>query len=294
MEKKFIKIKSREKLAYIDTVKGEKTMVLVHGNMSSGVHYKPLIERFKDEYRVIAPDMRGFGDSSYISRFDDLEVLSKDLLYFLDALKVKECYLAGWSTGGAVVLKMAAMKPELVKKLILIESCSYRGYPVLKKDEKGQPIMNEFYQSKYELELDPVQVMPMMKILDTHNRIGMKAVWDQAIYTVNKPDDDDNDLYLSETLKQRNLLDIDWALTRFNMSDFSNGVTKGDGTIKDVKCPVISFWSNKDYVVLEYMVDETVKALANAKKVVLKDSGHSPLVDCPDVLAKHIKDFINE
>ncbi len=294
MEKQYLDIKSRERLAYIDTEKGEEVMVLVHGNMSSGLHYKPLIERLQDKFRIIVPDMRGFGDSTMNNRFDDLEVLSRDLLYLLDALKIKKCYLAGWSTGGGVALKMAAIKPELVQKLILIESCSYRGYPIFRKDKKGNPLVGQFYETKSELELDPIQIMPMMKIMDTRNKIGMQTVWDNVIYTVNEPHNKDNEIYILETLKQRNLLDIDWALTRFNMSDTSNGVTKGDGSIKNVKCPVISFWSEKDIVVPEYMVDETVKALPNAKKVVLKNSGHSPLVDCPDELAKDIVDFINE
>lgn len=294
MEKEFLEIKSRERLAYIDTEIGDQTIVLVHGNMSSGIHYKPLIERLKDKFRVIAPDMRGFGDSSMNNRFDDLEVLSMDLLYLLNELGIDSYYLAGWSTGGGVALKMAALKPQSVKKLILIESCSYRGYPIFRKDAKGQPLIGKYYESKSDLALDNIQVMPMLKLLDTNNKIGMQTVWDSVIYTVNEPHDKDNELFIKETLKQRNLLDIDWALTRFNMSDKPNGVTKGDGSIKDVTCPVLSLWSEKDIVVPEYMVDETVAALKNARKVILKNSGHSPLVDCPDKLTEEIIKFINE
>ncbi len=291
MEKKFLNIGS-EKLAYLDIGTSKEVMVLVHGNMSSGIHYIPLIERFKDDYRIIAPDMRGFGDSSYNNRYNDLEELADDLLLLLDKLNIHEYHLAGWSTGGAVALKMAALRPKEVKNVILIESCSYKGYPVFKKDENGQPIVGSYYATKEELALDPVQVAPMENIFNTGASAYMTAVWNQLIYTVNKPTPEDAELYMSETMKEKCIVDVDWALTRFNMSNDFNGVTKGDGSIKDVVCPVISFWSEKDIVVLEYMVDETVAALSNCKKVKLPNSGHSPLLDQPDLLAKEILEFI--
>ena len=93
-------------------------------------------------------------------------------------------------------------------------------------------------------------------------------------------------------MKQRNLLVIDWGLTTFNMSNFTNGVTLGDGTIKDVICPVLTIWGDKDITVLEYMIDETVEALKDVKKITLKDSGHSPFVDCPDEITYNIVNFV--
>ncbi|AIO18938.1 AB hydrolase superfamily protein YdjP [Candidatus Izimaplasma bacterium HR1] len=293
MKKNYVELANNEKIYYIDEGTGKETIVMIHGNMSSGIHFKPLIERLKNDYRIIAPDMRGFGDSTYLNGIESLEDLGDDILILLQALKIEEYYLVGWSTGGAVAMKIASQKQKAVKKLILLESCSYRGYPIFKKDELGQAKIGEYYSSKHEMSLDPVQVLPMVNLFESGNTPVMKAVWDQAIYTVNKPSTEDDALYLSETMKQRNLVDLDWCLTTFNMSNFTNGVTLGDGTIKDVICPVLTFWGEKDAVVLEYMIDETVEALHDVKKVTLKDSGHSPLVDCPDELTKNIITFIS-
>jgi pimeloyl-ACP methyl ester carboxylesterase len=292
MKKKYVELPNNEKIFYLDEGQGKEVFVLIHGNISSSIHYKPLIERLKDDYRIIAPDLRGFGDSSYHQPIESLEDLGDDLFVLLDALKIDQYYLVGWSTGGAIALKMAAKRPEQVQKLVLVESCSYRGYPIFKKNELGQPKIGEYYQSKQELALDPVQVLPMVQIFETNNVAIMDAIWKQAIYTVNQPSKEDNDLYLSETMKQRNLIDIDWGLTTFNMSNFTNGVTLGDGSIKDVTCPVITFWGDHDITVLEYMIDETVEALSNATKVILENTGHSPFVDCPDEITNKIIDFI--
>jgi pimeloyl-ACP methyl ester carboxylesterase len=292
MKKHSVTLQNNEQYYYIDQGEGEKVFVLLHGNMSSGVHYKPLIERLEKEYRIIAPDMRGFGDSTYKKPITKLEDLADDVIDLLRILGIKQYYLAGWSTGGAIAMAMAAKQPDAVEKLVLLESCSYRGYPIFKKDENFQPIVGEYYQSKEEMALDPVQIAPLIPVFEQKQKAVIKAVWDQAIYTVNKPQPEDDELFLDETLKQRNLVDIDWGLMCFNMSNFSNGVTLGDGTIQDVTCPVLSVWGDKDVVVLEYMIDETVEALENATKVTLQNSGHNPLVDRLDELIIHINNFL--
>ena len=292
MNKLGITLSNGEQYFYLDSKVGDEVIILLHGNMSSGIHYKPIFEDLAKKYRVIAPDMRGFGDSSYKTRLTSLHDLADDIIDFANLLSIDSFYLAGWSTGGAIALSIAQKDPDKVKKMILIESASFRGYPIFKKDEKGAPIIGQYYDNIEDLAKDAVQVAPMVAVMETKNFAVMDAVWKQAIYTVNQPNEEDNTLYINETLKQRNLVDIDWALTTFNMSNFSNGVSLGDATIQEVTCPVLSIWSEKDAVVLEYMVDETVEALSNVQKIVLKNSGHSPLVDCPVELTNNILNFI--
>ena len=94
MEKKYISI-GKETIAYLDEGQGD-VVLMVHGNMSSSVHYEPLITRIKDKYRCVALDLRGFGDSSYNERFDTLEELADDVALFIDALGLGSVYLVGW------------------------------------------------------------------------------------------------------------------------------------------------------------------------------------------------------
>lgn len=293
MIKKNILLPNGETYFYIDEGQGNNIVLLVHGNMSSSVHYKPLINRLKSKFRVIAPDMRGFGDSSYKKPITSLEDLSDDLILLLKELSIKEVNAVGWSTGGGVVLKLAAKHNNIVKKTVLVESCSYKGYPIFMKDQENQPIIGSSYKNIKDLANDPVQVLPIVNALESGNTEVIKGIWDFLIYNVNKPNKEDDELYLSETMKQRNIVDIDWCLTTFNMSNSFNGVSDGDGSIKDVKSPVLSLWSENDLVVPEYMIDETVSALKDAKKIVIPNSGHSPMVDCPDNLWKIINEFFD-
>lgn len=288
MEKKYISI-GKETLAYLDEGVGD-VVLMIHGNMSSSVHYEPLISRIKDKYRCVALDLRGFGDSSYNERFDTLDELADDVALFIDALELGSVYLVGWSNGGGVSLKLCAKYPEKVKKLFDIEGAGLKGYPVYQKENyksTGKP-----YASKEDMAKDPIQVAPALACFEKGDFATMTSIWDATIYTVNKPTREQNELWMAETLKQRNLVDLDWALANLNMSDEYTPYGKGDGTIHNIKCPVALTTAAKDIVVPDYMVMDNYNALGNlAILIPYENCGHSPMVDCPDRLAKDVVDF---
>ena len=279
----------KEDIAFIDEGQGE-VVLLVHGNMSSSVHFKPLIDRIKHKYRCVAIDLRGFGDSSYNNRFDTLDELAEDVNAFTERMGIKSYYLVGWSNGGGVSLKLCAKYPEKVKKFFDIEGAGLKGYPVFKKENyqsTGEP-----YANKDEMATDPMQVGPVLAIFDKKDAASMTAIWDATIYTVNKPTREQNDLWMSETLKQRNLVDLDWALATLNMSDEFTPYGKGDGSIHNIKCPVALTLAEKDIVVPGYMVMDNYNALGDlATLYPYENCGHSPMVDCPDKLANDVKSF---
>ena len=290
MEKKYVSI-GKEQLAYIDEGNGP-VVLMVHGNMSSSVHYEPLITRIKDKFRCVAVDLRGFGDSTYNERFDTLEELADDVNAFTEALGIDSYYLVGWSNGGGVSLRLCAKYPEKVKKFFDIEGAGLKGYPLYKKENyqsTGKP-----YENKEEMAKDPMQVAPVLSIFEKQDAAMMTSIWDATIYTVNKPTREQNDLWMSETLKQRNLVDLDWALATLNMSDEFTPYGKGDGTIKNIKCPVALTMAEKDVVVPDYMVLDNYNALGDlATLLPYENCGHSPMVDCPDRLAKDVVDFFS-
>ena len=288
MEKKFMNIGS-ETLAYLDEGQGE-VVLMIHGNMSSGVHFEPLIQRLQDQFRCIAVDLRGFGDSTYNNRFDTLGQLAEDVNLLLEKLEIPSVYLVGWSNGGGVSLKLCALHPEKVKKFFDIEGASHKGYPLFVKDEKFQST-GKPYENKEHLATDPLSVAPMIPVFEKKDAAMMSAVWDATIYTVAKPTKEDNERWISETLKQRNLVDLDWALASLNMSDEFTPYGAGDGSIHQVTCPVALTMGEKDIVVPSYMVMENFNALPSAKLLPYENCGHSPMVDCPDRLASDVKEF---
>lgn len=289
MEKKYVNI-GRETLAYLDEGQGE-VVLMIHGNMSSSVHYEPLIQRLQDQYRCIAVDLRGFGDSSYNDRFDTLEELADDVALFLDALNISSVYLVGWSNGGGVGLKLCAKYPQKVKKFFDIEGAGLKGYPLYQKTADLKSTSKP-YANKEEMATDPMQVAPMLPVFEKKDAATMTAVWDATIYTVNKPNRDDNDRWMAETLKQRNLVDLDWALATLNMSDEYTPYGPGDGSIHNIQCPCAFTTADKDVVVPGYMVMDNFNALREQSVLIpYVNCGHSPMVDCPDQLAQDVIKF---
>ena len=288
MEKKFISI-GNETIAYLDEGAGD-VVLMIHGNMSSSVHYEPLISRIKDKYRCVALDLRGFGDSTYNQRFDTLAELAEDVNLFTEALGIDSYYLVGWSNGGGVALRLAAAYPDKVKKFFDIEGAGLKGYPLYKKENyksTGKP-----YESKEAMAEDPMQVGPMISIFQKGDGAMMAAIWDATIYTVNKPTREQSDQWISETMKQRNIVDLDWALATLNMSDEHTPYGAGDGAIHNIKCPVALTMGEKDIVVPDYMVLDNYNALGDlATLYPYENCGHSPMVDCPERLAKDVVEF---
>ena len=116
----------------------------------------------------------------------------------------------------------------------------------------------------------------------------MNMVWDASIYTGKKPSPEENKIYLAETLKQRNLIETDWALANFNISDKHNGYTMGSGGIKNIRCPVAFTCAELDVVIPPATSRENAAAISGSKLFEYEKCGHSPLVDCPDRLATDI------
>ncbi len=295
MKKENIKLNNQETLAYnCFGDRKNKAVLLVHGNMSSGVHYQPLIDELQDDFYLIVPDLRGFGDSSYHTPIERLDDFADDLADFLNALDIPKVALVGWSTGGGIGLKFAAKYQEKIDRLVLLESASFKGYPIFKKDENFQPILTELYQDKASMALDPVQVLPAENAMKNNDIAFMRTVWQMAIYNVQLPQEEALEMYLKETLKQRNLIDVDWALMTFNMSHEHNGVVAGDGSIDQVLCPVLSIYGEKDFVITRTMFDETVAALKHVESEIYRDGSHSPITDFPERLAKRISPFLKQ
>lgn len=296
LEKKFISLPNGETIAYIEKGSGDKVIVLVHGNFSSCYHYEPLYKRIPDDYRVIAMDLRGYGDSSYNTPLNTLHDASDDIASLLRLLNVEKAVVIGWSLGGCVSMSLAARYPSLVEKLILVGSGSAKGFPVFKKSPTGESLVGQIYSSREELATDPINVAPMLLCQKTQNFKLMESIWNLTIYTSESkkhPTDEENEVLINETLKQRNLVDADWALMNFNISDQTSFYSAGENIAKNIICSILAINGKQDITVSEVMTSENRQALNNLVQIYYDDCGHSVINDQPDLLLKDILSFIN-
>jgi pimeloyl-ACP methyl ester carboxylesterase len=119
--------------------------VLLHGNLSSGTFFEELMLSLSGQFRCIAPDMRGFGESEGlpIDATRGLRDLADDLLELLNTLGVESAHLAGWSAGAGVITQFALDHPGRTRSLTLIAPVSPYGFGGT-RDIHGTPSAEDF------------------------------------------------------------------------------------------------------------------------------------------------------
>lgn len=289
----FVNLSNGETIAYRQAGNTGETILLIHGNMSSSVHFQVAIEQLENEYQVYALDLRGFGDSSYTKPLNSLHDFAIDVKLFIEALKLENISILGWSTGGGIALEVAADIQDKIKKVFLLDSVGIKGYPMFKKDPNGQPILSQQLSSREDIASDPVQVAPILYAYANNQRDILKAIWNAVIYNIKQPNEKDYELYLDAIFKQRNLVDVDYSLVHFNMTHDSNGVEEGSGRMDLIKAPIIIMHGQKDYVVPMSFAEE-MKAYFKDRATLIKfeNAGHSILTDDLDLFIKTLKNHL--
>lgn len=110
---------------YHDVGQGE-TVLLIHGSgpgVSAWANWRLTIPELAKQFRVIAPDMAGFGFSERPANYTyNMDNWVKQAVGLLDALNIDKASVVGNSFGGALALALAIHHPERVNKLVLMGS----------------------------------------------------------------------------------------------------------------------------------------------------------------------------
>ena len=103
-----------------------RPVFLIHGSgpgVTAWANWRPVIPGLSEEFRVIAPDMVGFGYTARpIDAVYDPDYWVKHALDFLDALGIDRTHIVGNSFGGALALALAIRAPARVDRLVLMGS----------------------------------------------------------------------------------------------------------------------------------------------------------------------------
>ncbi|MGD8867027.1 MAG: alpha/beta hydrolase [Gemmatimonadales bacterium] len=109
------------KLHYRDVGAGGDALVLLHGFPFTSKLWDPQLRELATRYRVIAPDLRGFGDTGLPGPYS-LDRLADDTAELLSSLGLERVVLGGLSMGGYVAFAFYRRHPEYVLGLILSDT----------------------------------------------------------------------------------------------------------------------------------------------------------------------------
>ena len=110
-------------------------LILIHGFPHDRTLWEPQLEGLSDVARVIAPDLRGFGNPQEVPEMMTMDDYAADIKALLDEMGIAKAVVCGLSMGGYVALAFLARYPEATQGLVL---CNTRSGADNEKARQGR------------------------------------------------------------------------------------------------------------------------------------------------------------
>lgn len=157
---------------------GGETLVFLHGIPTWSFLWRRIAPAFEGDYRVLAPDLAGYGNSDRRDCFDrSIRAQEAMLEGLLDDLGEESVTLVAHDIGGGVALRFAASAPERVDRLVVSNAVCYDSWPVEFVSEFGLPGTVRTDDGEFEGKLDFAFADGAHGEADPAFVAGMKAPW---------------------------------------------------------------------------------------------------------------------
>lgn len=247
-------------------------IVLMHvrgGSLHTFEQWQTIISQSR---RVITFDLPGFGlTGPNPSGQYQIDVYTRFLLRFLDALDLKEVVLGGNGTGGEIAWRTAVLAPDRVKRLILIDADGYEQSPL------SQPLAFHFAQIKAMRWVSERILPESLVAASVHNLYGDPSkVTDEII---------------------RRIFEMNLRVgNRRALFQFMDQQTSGaqQQLIKQVKQPTLVLWGEKDKLVPVEFAYRFCKDITNCTLVRFPELGHLPEEESPTTTVVPVLTFLNK
>ncbi len=234
-------------------------LLFLHGvdNVQPG---DPFLARLAERYRVVAPRLPGFGESSGTEHLLDLHDLIYYELDFLDALGLHGAPVVGHSLGGMIAAELAAVQPERFTGLALIAPFGLwnPAYPVA-----------DFFA------MSPAQLAAA-----TYHDPASPAAQAAA-----RPPED-NEAYIAFMLDRAKSLA---SSAKYLWPIPNRGLSK---RLHRIAAPTLLVWGESDRIVPPRYAQDFQAGIAHARIEIIPEAGHLPQVERPDQLADAVLRFL--
>jgi pimeloyl-ACP methyl ester carboxylesterase len=249
-------------------------VLLLHGFPDSRFLWRNQIGPLLDAgFRVIAPDLRGFGDAPKPENVQDyrLPVIAADVVGILDALEVKQARVVGHDWGAALSWYLAASRPERVERLVALSvgAGGTSGANTMLQREKSWYFL--FFQFEGIAEASLIR-----------NDWSLFKEWTRG--------QGDVDRYLKDLARPGALTaGLNWyrANVRPQMP------TDTPPSPAKIACPVLGIWSDRDPFLTEEHVSKSYERVAGPWRYEkLEGAGHWMMLDKPAEVNRLLLDFL--
>lgn len=119
-------------------------MVLLHGWPQTSYCWRDVMDALGSEYRMIAPDLRGFADTDKPAGPHDKATVAGDILAIMDERNIDKTILVGHDIGARVAMRIALDAPERLTALVVING-RYPPLGSLRTDDKDQVVQRWYF-----------------------------------------------------------------------------------------------------------------------------------------------------
>ena len=235
-------------------------LILIHGFLGSSKMWEPQINFFKNHFRVITPDLPGFGKSNKAKSHNSIQSIANLLMDCLEEKKIDKFYLLGHSMGGMIVQEMAKEYGNKIVKLICY-STGPRG------EMPGR--FESVDQSRENLKKKGLEITVK----------NIAKTW-----FVRKENAKYFDICI-EAGKQTSTKAADDALIAFKNW---NGVD----ALKNIKNETLIVWGDQDKSYNLEQIKTLEKSIKKSKLVIFKNCAHNVHLEQPDQFNNVIKNFL--
>ncbi len=125
------------RLAYEDRGAGKPSSVFVHGWTCDRSFFAPQAEHFSRRHRVVSPDLRGHGASDKPDGPYSIAAAADDVAHLIEQLGLGKAIAVGHSSGGSIALQLAAVHPERVAAIVMVDPAPFVFSPELRAGFEG-------------------------------------------------------------------------------------------------------------------------------------------------------------
>lgn len=251
-------------IVYLEGGNGE-AVLLLHGFGADKDNWTRFAKYFDDEkYRVIAPDLPGFGQSSRIQEDHyDIPTQVERVHEFVEKLGLTKFHLAGNSMGGLIAGVYAATYPTELLSLALYD-------PAGVVDREPSELSQALAKGNNPLLVDSV------------------ADYDRLLsFVFVKPP------YIPGSIKAH-LAEQSVKYRDFNEKVFAEIELGGqlEKRMGDIHAKTLIVWGDKDRLIPVANAQVLKDGIKDSKVVIMKNCGHAPMIERPEEAAKDYLDFI--
>jgi 3-oxoadipate enol-lactonase len=268
MTRQYCHIGSRT-IAYLDSAPGEKTLrayVLLHAFPIGANLWEPQMRSIPAGWRLITPDLRGFGGSSELDSLSALSVAdyADDIVDLLEELHIERAVIGGCSMGGYAALALYQNAPEVFDGLVLANTRAGADSPEARANRRN-----------------------MLALVDREGPSGVAR--DMMPKLLGKTTQEANpaaEATIRRLIKQQSPIAIRGAIHRM--------MHRPDSTplLAQVSVPTLVITGEEDEMIPVEESRRMATAVPGAKLVIIPAAGHLANVEQPDAFNNALNAFL--